>query len=88
MTYMCKKSIPEELNVWSEGLEPSFKISTYVPSVVVNNYRDFQKILKTEHFKDTGNNWVFRGQSEHSWFLQSTLERIGSKSLELIKKIF
>ncbi|OOR99691.1 hypothetical protein B0186_07270 [Canicola haemoglobinophilus] len=83
MTYMCKSSIPNELSIWDKNKELEFKISTYIPSIVVNGYADFKDILKTSHFKNSENSWVFRGQKEHSWFLQSTLERVNSKSLYL-----
>ncbi len=59
-----------------------FEISSYVPSVKINSWEDLQCLLYSEHFEGIGSNWIFRGHQDHNWSLQSTLERIGSSSLD------
>lgn len=106
MNFMCKKSIPDELDFWddlfqedpndfSDGLSTvecvkksrannvKFNISSYVPSIKIKHYDNLRCLLYTDHFNSIDSDWVFRGHKDHNWSLASTLERIGSKSLEL-----
>ncbi len=60
-----------------------FEISSYVPSVKIENWEDLRCLLYSEHFDGIGSDWIFRGQRNHNWFLESTLDRIDSKSIYL-----
>ncbi|QIA76484.1 FRG domain-containing protein [Rodentibacter caecimuris] len=67
----------------SEANNLNFVISSYVPSIKIKSYDALRCLLYTEHFDGVGSDWVFRGHRDHNWRLESTLERIGSKSLDL-----